>query len=747
MRAALIVAVICLMVSQAAGFDESGRGFSSSNIMEDGVKDLNYSQDKILDGTGVIIAVADTGIDMDHSCFRDSLESVGIPGSEHRKILLLNDSIDDWDNVGHYQYRHGTHIAGILACDPLDGDESMKSYSNGSKLIIQDVVGPDGWAVPPVEQLLSEGANNGAVIHSWSWGDNTVNYTERSRNIDSWMMENPWSLVFVAPGNNDGQLLEPANARNVVAVAASNSEEDGEIWGSSAFGPDSDERRGILIAAPGINIVSAKSDGNNSSMNNQSLAMTGTSMATPVAASFTAVLQQMVEERTNITPSGAQLRALLALSADPVTGASPDQYQGYGRPNMSRVAGAWMYDSFAMDNWSEFIQSRGSTIEDLKNNSWDGSGANGPFLAQNESFTVRVKPISDSDVVVTMSYNARPQPYEIDDLRLVITTDDGRFVIDDDISTSGNSAIYYSHPSFDSAKEKNSTNETTVMIRIPADALDGVEWIDLEVYAKKVASGVSPGTVGVEGDRLGFALAATGIDQFPWEWTDDDGDGVINEFDQCPDTFLGAVVSSDNNGGTSSGCAIMNTAPAIVLMQAPGENENASEQISVTWAVEDQEGDDVEVVVRLISDNLTINITECGKQFTRVGLSTCTVDIPDDLILFQFNRNDWMFEIVAMDSNSSEWTSAKTSSISSSNFTIWWENPLLIDNNNLQNNSLNNSSVTANKEDNVSTATNRALLLGVIGVFVGLLFAASVMFRRFENKNLEGVPSPFVEEE
>ncbi len=747
MRAALIVAVICLMVSQAAGFDESGRGFSSSNIMDDGVKDLNYSQDKILDGTGVIIAVADTGIDMDHSCFRDSLESVGIPGSEHRKILLLNDSIDDWDNVGHYQYRHGTHIAGILACDPLDGDESMKSYSNGSKLIIQDVVGPDGWAVPPVEQLLSEGANNGAVIHSWSWGDNTVNYTERSRNIDSWMMENPWSLVFVAPGNNDGQLLEPANARNVVAVAASNSEEDGEIWGSSAFGPDSDERRGILIAAPGINIVSAKSDGNNSSMNNQSLAMTGTSMATPVAASFTAVLQQMVEERTNITPSGAQLRALLALSADPVTGASPDQYQGYGRPNMSRVAGAWMYDSFAMDNWSEFIQSRGSTIEDLKNNSWDGSGANGPFLAQNESFTVRVKPISDSDVVVTMSYNARPQPYEIDDLRLVITTDDGRFVIDDDISTSGNSAIYYSHPSFDSAKEKNSTNETTVMIRIPADALDGVEWIDLEVYAKKVASGVSPGTVGVEGDRLGFALAATGIDQFPWEWTDDDGDGVINEFDQCPDTFLGAVVSSDNNGGTSSGCAIMNTAPAIVLMQAPGENENASEQISVTWAVEDQEGDDVEVVVRLISDNLTINITECGKQFTRVGLSTCTVDIPDDLILFQFNRNDWMFEIVAMDSNSSEWTSAKTSSISSSNFTIWWENPLLIDNNNLQNNSLNNSSVTANKEDNVSTATNRALLLGVIGVFAGLLFAASVMFRRFENKNLEGVPSPFVEEE
>ena len=191
----------------------------------------------------------------------------------------------------------------------------------------------------------------------------------------------------------------------------------------------------------------------------------------------------------------------------------------------------------------------------------------------------------------------------------------------------------------------------------------------------------------------------------------------------------------------------MNTAPAIVLMQTPDENENASEEISVTWAVEDQEGDDVEVVVRLVSDNLTINITKCGKQFTRVSISSCIVKIPDDLILFQFNRNDWVFEIVAMDSNSSEWTSAKTNLISSSNFTIWWENPLLVDNNNLHNNSLNNSSITADKEDNVSTGRNRALLLGVVGVFAGLLFAASVMFRRLEHKKLEGVPSPFVEEE
>ena len=74
-----------------------------------------------LDGSGVIIAVADTGIDMDHSCFRNSTNEVGTPGIEHRKIVHLNDSIDDWDTQGHQQFKHGTHIAGIIAGDPEKG--------------------------------------------------------------------------------------------------------------------------------------------------------------------------------------------------------------------------------------------------------------------------------------------------------------------------------------------------------------------------------------------------------------------------------------------------------------------------------------------------------------------------------------------------------------------------------------------------------------------------------------------------
>ena len=221
--------------------------FASTNIMDVDEESPLWS----LNGSGVVIAVADTGIDLDHSCFRNTSSEVGTPGPEHRKIVHLNDSVDDWDTQGHQQFRHGTHIAGILACDQLDGDSSMRSLSHGAKLVVQDVVGSSGWSVPDdVTSLLAESSRHGAVINSWSWGDNTVNYTERSSMIDEWAVENPWSLVFIAPGNTGSTMLEPSNAYNAVAVVASDSNENGSLWSGNSHGPDVNDRRGVCIAAP-----------------------------------------------------------------------------------------------------------------------------------------------------------------------------------------------------------------------------------------------------------------------------------------------------------------------------------------------------------------------------------------------------------------------------------------------------------------------------------------------------------------
>ncbi len=45
------------------------------------------------------------------------------------------------------------------------------------------------------------------------------------------------------------------------------------------------------------------------------------------------------------------------------------------------------------------------------------------------------------------------------------------------------------------------------------------------------------------------------------------------------------------------------------------------------------------------------------------------------------------------------------------------------------------------------TEENRALFLGVVGVVIGAIVAAGIMFRRFENRVLDKVPAPFREEE
>ncbi len=663
--------------------------FVSANPMDVSEESPLFS----LDGSGVVIAVADTGIDMDHSCFRNTTGDVGEPGEGHRKIIHLNDSIDNWDNQGHQQFRHGTHIAGILACDPLDGDNSMRSLSSGAKLVVQDIVDASGW-VPPEDAttLLAESAHYGAVINSWSWGDSTVNYTERSEMIDQWTIENPWSLVFVAPGNSGNMVLEPSNAYNVVSVAATNSNES--MYSGNSHGPDINDRRGILISAPGMDVISAKADGTLNGMNNQSFAMTGTSMATPMAASFTALLQELVQTQYGYTPSAPLLRAMLAGSAEGIIGENPDSLQGYGLPSLASFEnGFYIHDSYATEDWVSNIQSRGGNLSGLIENPWTGSGGAGPYLSQNESWSQMFSPLPEEDVEFVLSYNARPRGYDIDDLRLIVKTSDGRFAVDDQISNSGYSQMYYG--SFADPMEMNSSNETTVMVRLPASQLEGVEWVEVSVVAKKIHNGSNEGMLGIEGTKIGFGLFGSGIKNMT-----------------------------------------QNTAPIISMIEGPVGGENYSENFSIELNISDLENDGFLVVLRLNNSNYSIDLGDCAMVLNYSSNISCEIDISKDLIPRPINREDWRFEILVVDDNSSVWTEPKFSSFSSNNFSIWWTSPMLEE-----------EEESPPSEKGGEAEENRALFWGVVGVVIGAIVAASIMFRKFEDRVLDKVPAPFREEE
>ena len=518
--------------------ETNARNDVAASIIEGGSLGNHKLWDRGLNGEGVLIAVADTGIDLDHACFRENLTEIGMPGENHRKIEILNTTLDSWDSSNNSDFGHGTHIAGSLSCNWADGaQKTATSLSYNSRLIVQDIVSEDGW-IPPenVEVLFLEAAENGAIIHSDSWGDNEVNYTERSGRFDGWGREVPWSLIFVAPGNSGGQLMEPANARNVVAVGSTTKSEDPQMVSSSSVGPTTLGTQGIFLVAPGKNIVSANSDGLMNSFNEDTSSLSGTSMSTPLAASGAAIIQQMVElglfnskkidnYSSGFTPSGPLMKSLLSLSTTSIENSDvPNSEQGWGILNISEILtedffenenntidDVWIWDSYQFDgDWSAFTSSRigndDPPLESLTKNAWNGSGAKGPFLSTGDEIRWNFTINREEDVRARLSWLAKPEPYMVDDLRLSIITSDGRIAYSNNFDNNGYSQLH----SQDSVSF-SSNNETTVGINLNLEELVGVDWIHVVVHGDYVSVGNSPNSIGIEGNRVGFGLAIKGV--------------------------------------------------------------------------------------------------------------------------------------------------------------------------------------------------------------------------------------------
>ena len=514
---------------------------SRSNVAADIMLGLsnasNYESEKF-NGSGVIVGMADSGIELDHECFRENQTTIGDIGINHRKVIRMNASIDDGDHPDHEDFRHGTHLAGALMCDLFDGIEG-RGVAHSSQLIFQDVVNESGWSEPEMDWLLAEDLAYGAVIHSYSWGDVTEAYTSRSFLLDAWHREIPWSLAFIAPGNNPNKLYEPANARNIVSVGGTMKDNGTDLFTGSSYGPTEEGLRGNFIVTPAVGIVSAAADGNLSSFNNDMRSSTGTSSSTALGAGITAIIQQMVQEgyfiqNGNFTPSGSQLRVLLALSAQSLeggqqggeyVGAAPNTMQGWGRPNLDSIAqeDVWIHDSYQMNETQrlemvvDWLDNNGSKpFESIEKKMWNGSGAQGPFLKNGESVGWNLTLKNNTDFKAFLSFDQRPFGQSSDDLNLVVTLPNG------------------------TQFETNDSLEGTEGLKIDANELGGVEWVTVEVNAKNVGIGNYTDLLGNDGDKVGFALAISGIegvkvdpmidiDELCCQNTTEDNDSLVDE--------------------------------------------------------------------------------------------------------------------------------------------------------------------------------------------------------------------------
>jgi subtilisin family serine protease len=244
------------------------------------------------DGTGVEIAILDTGIDATHPNLDDLDDD---PATTDPKVIRAIDFTDD--NTINDLDGHGTHCAGIAA--GTEGTVSgFKGVAPGAHLWNVKVLnrlgtGQWSWLIEGIAYAAfgpdgTPNTGDEADVISMSLGASPTDGTDpASLAVD--VAVDAGVVVVVAAGNNEDyfEIESPGASRKCIAVGASNKYDS--LADLSSKGPTIDFRVKPDILAPGVDIFSSAPY---SVFGSYYRELDGTSMATPHVAGTAALLLQ-----------------------------------------------------------------------------------------------------------------------------------------------------------------------------------------------------------------------------------------------------------------------------------------------------------------------------------------------------------------------------------------------------------------------------------------------------------------------